>query len=105
MLLVVQPPPEEAPPTEIEPHVTLPEPSVCNASLPVQERIELIAKALACAIPRYEWPATERTVVDALPRLVCEENVVDALKRLLPEKVLLFARSVEDAAVIVIEPP
>ena len=38
-------------------------------------------------------------------RFTIAENVVEALKRLLPEKVLLFARRVELAAVIVMEPP
>jgi hypothetical protein len=33
------------------------------------------------------------------------ENVVEAEKRLLPEKVLLFESRVEEAALIVIEPP
>jgi hypothetical protein len=45
------------------------------------------------------------SVVDDWLRLTVVEKVVDALKRLLPLKVLLFARSVEDAAVTVSVPP
>jgi hypothetical protein len=44
-------------------------------------------------------------LVEALPMFTRVEKVVDAEKKLLPENVLLFASKVEEAAVIVKEPP
>src|SRR5262249_7256771 len=55
--------------------------------------------------PEYQTVLKVFSVEEAWPRFTTAEKVVEAEKTLLPENVLLFARSVEEAAVTVTEPP
>lgn len=65
--------------------------SVVTMELPVMLGAQMVPKVAS--------------VVDDCWRLTSVEKVVDALKMFWPLKVLLLARSVEEAAVMVMEPP